>query len=267
MKQLYKKCYILLTLRGQLMLLIAFISLNVMSGVNYVCCENSNIIGEFVGLYLKLQEDPTFVPEDISQIQKAYLLEQYAKEKAAFEGTPPRNLIPFPPGKEPLLTYNSKGVEGSNLKQILGDLQNGGVPVHKAHERKFIHILTELTKLELKYKNAGMDQHDAMLRDVHKIFINPYTATPTMYPDLNNLGLRSNQKFFIFQEEFLAIYMSSEGNPLVLEAITVYNKNIVVYNHLLTKTPVNLDLKCIAIKIFMENFVIHIKNRFLKINK
>jgi len=130
--------------------------------------------------------------QSLHTLQKDIAIYDYYKEKAAFEGKPlPKNPLPLSTPQEqvvpknpmplstpepqhslpkvipdkintPLLVY-PYDFEGSNLNQILEDIKNGGAPVHKAHERKFIKILTELNKLELKYKNAGMDQHEAMV--------------------------------------------------------------------------------------------------------
>src|ERR1700679_3761427 len=164
MKNQYNRFYIFCTFRGQLILLVVFISINLFNVANYAYTEGcSSLFGEVAGHYARLKEDPNFTPQELSLIQKAALL----KEKAAFEGKPlPKNPMPLStpesqhslpqviPDKEvaPLLVYNS--TDGSNLNELLADLQNGGTPVHKVNLRKFIHILTQLNKLELKYKDA-----------------------------------------------------------------------------------------------------------------
>lgn len=49
-----------------------------------------------------------------------------------------------------------------------------------------------------------MDQHEAMVTDIHNLFVNPRTATASHYPNLHQIDLRSNNKFFVFQKNFLA---------------------------------------------------------------
>jgi hypothetical protein len=266
MKNQYNSIYIFCTFRGQLILLVAFIIINLFNVSNYAYAEGSNI-GEYVGLLIKMQEDPTFIPQ--TSAEKAYLLEEYYKERAAFEGHA-KNPIPLAlkeqvsirpfevvPEKTnaPLFIYNSTDVEGSNLKEILTDIKSGEFPVQRSNQRKFVHILTELNQLELKYTNARMDQQEAMLRDIHKIFVNPRAATAIHYPDLHNFDARSNQKFYTFQEDFQNVYFATKGNPIMLEAITVYNKNIAMYNRLLVNMPISDDIELTCYKDLHIKFI------------
>jgi hypothetical protein len=55
------------------------------------------------------------------------------------------------------------------------------------------------------------------------------------YPDLQNLLAYNNNKFVIFGNELKCLFCN-KGNPLILEAIAVYNKNIAMYNRLLEIT-------------------------------
>jgi hypothetical protein len=86
MKNQFNRIYIFCTFRGQLVFLVAFIIVNLSNVANYAYTEGcGNIFGETVGLYAKFKEDPNFIPE-LTTNQKTYLLEEYYKEKAAFEG-------------------------------------------------------------------------------------------------------------------------------------------------------------------------------------
>ena len=57
MKKQYNRIYIFFTFRSQLVLLVAFISINLINAGNYAYACNSNFIGESVGLAIKLQEE------------------------------------------------------------------------------------------------------------------------------------------------------------------------------------------------------------------
>jgi len=82
MKNQLNRIYIFCTFRGQLLLFLAVISINFFNVATYVYTEGcDNLIGETVGLYTKLKEDPNFIPYRKTPQEKAYLLEEFYKER------------------------------------------------------------------------------------------------------------------------------------------------------------------------------------------
>jgi hypothetical protein len=295
MKNQYNSIFIFCTFRGQLLLFLAFISINLFNVVNYAYTEGcGNLLGESVGLAIKLQEDPTFVPEQgsLSPAAKAYQLYHYYKEKTALEGQPlPKNpmllstpepqhslpsvetphnkesvsLLPLksvpqkieasiiaPEKVQPLFVYNSNYIEKGIFKQIITDINSSDLDA--INKRKLIHIMKEIQKLELKYKTASVAQYQAMLTDVHKIFINPRFANASHYVNLHHLEEPSNASFLKFNDVFQKAYYVSNGNPILLEALAVYNKNTVIYNQLLDGIPINFDRELITYNKFRTQF-------------
>jgi len=93
-------------------------------------------------------------------------------------------------------------------------------------------MLINLNILEFKYKYAGIDQYFAMVTDINKLFINPRSANAWDYVDLNQ-----HEGSIIFQDELMKLYFSTKGNPIILEALTVYRQNTKIYNQLLHNVP------------------------------
>jgi hypothetical protein len=204
MKKQYNSFYIFCTFRSHLILLIAFICINLFNIANYAYTEGcDNLIGEAVGLTIKLKEDPNFIPQ--TGIQKAYQLEQFYKERATF------GIFPEMPG----VLFNSNQIqEKINLSAYAREIMLTDLDI--THKNKFIKMLIDLNVLTLKYKDAGMEHYDAMIKDLNSLFIKRHYANV----DLNYRDL--------YLRELMKLYFASKGNPIVFSLLTIYRQNTII---------------------------------------
>jgi hypothetical protein len=178
-----------------------------------------------VGLTIKLKEDPQFIPQEPSAIQKAALLEQYFKERVYVED--------FQKGHNSYLIQNHIE-ETINLSAYIREIRLTDLDI--TNKRKLTQMLIQLNILDFKYTNAGMDQFGAMVNDVNKLFVNPGLANAWDYVDLHNF-----EGSILFQDELMKLYFATKGNPIVLEALTVYRQNTIIYNQLLHNLPLTSE--------------------------